>query len=313
MSTAPGRLNWPFAAAWAACTFVGWLLAVALATAGPSAWAYLLPGILAQMVTLSLRWRLICVSTEPRGASLRFTPVPAGQSAPSPTAPPPAAPQAHWQAAAAAKDHELTWVLCWISLLHVLGVVWMGPGLIAALSFGLAMIVSEILLLRFAPVEWNEHLPSWLPASLRPARLQGPMHFETSVDWSDRDEDGREFGAEFDEDETGPLDESEFESEKISATFHGLTDEGLPYLQGWQRYEMIAGQKSISLTIGFSPPFLSPPECELDHEGDEEIKLEIEHITPAGVRVNLKRRNASSVSSGKMLWHCSSATESSPL
>lgn len=277
MSTAPGHLNWPFAAAWAASTLIGWLLAIWLINAGDAISYYLLAGMFAQIVTVGLRCRLITARLPTRVSGIE----------------PPTS--TNWMAMAAAGDHELTWVLCWISQLHVLGIALLGPGLVPALGLGLAFVVSEILLLRFAPPEWRELLPQWWPEKLSPTRENRPL--ESAFDSPEVEND-----SEFDVED----DESEFESEKISATFHGLSDEGLPYLQGWQRYEMIAGQKSISLTIAFSPPFLSPPECELDHEGDEEIKLEIEHITPAGARVNLKRRNASSVTDGKMLWHCSS-------
>ncbi len=48
-----------------------------------------------------------------------------------------------------------------------------------------------------------------------------------------------------------------------------------------------------------------PPECQLDHEGDEAVSYELEHITPAGARVTLKRRQASDSLAGKLLWHCS--------
>ena len=280
MSTVPGRLNWPFAAAWAALTCIGWLLAIGLATAGPDVSYYLLAAVFAQLVTIALRWRLITARPRARLSGLEL-PV-----------------STDWFATAAAADHELTWVLCWVSQLHVLGIVLLGAGWLPALGLGLTLLVSEILLLRFAPATWRELMPPWWPRELSPILENSPL--ESAFDWPQADSES-EFDAE--------NDESEFETEKISATFHGLTDDGLPYLQGWQRYEMLTGQKSISLTIGFSPPFLRPPECELDHEGDEEINLEIEHITPAGVRVNLKRRNASNVTSGKMLWHCNAANE----
>lgn len=282
MSTAPGRLNWPFAAAWSASTFICWLVAVWLTHVGDAISYYLLAGILAQIVTIGLRWRLIggrprpyISAVEPRSST-------------------------DWIEMATAGDHELTWALCWVSLLHVFGIVLLGPGWAAALSLGLAFLVSEILLLRFAPAEWRERLPDWWPHELRPTL---GLSQTDAFDWAQKQNEPERENA-FDDEEDESEFESEFESEKIGATFHGLTDEGLPYLQGWQRYEMLAGQKSISLTIAFSPPFLSPPECELDHEGDEEIKFEIEHITPAGMRLNLKRRNANSGTDGKMLWHC---------
>lgn len=282
MSTATGRVNWPFAAAWAACTFVGWLAAVWLATSDQSATYLLLAGILAQIVTIGLRWRLIAESPRPRAAKENVFK------------------RENWFDLAAAADRELTWLLCWGSLCHLLGMALLGPGIMFGLALGLAMLLSEIMLLRFAPIEWNAALPEWFPEALRPREasdsdssavgwLTGPTEAESEPDI--------EWESEF---ETV----SEFESEKLSATFYGQTSEGSPYLQGWQRYELAASQRSISLTIGFFPPFVGAPDCELDHEGDEAVSYEIEHLTPAGARIVLKRRDAAASVNGKLLWHC---------
>lgn len=276
MSTVTGRLNWPFAATWAACTCIGWLIAAWLNTSQASTANYLLAGIFAQIVTLGLRWQLITGSAGPGNLTENSETT------------------SNWFSQAAGADRELTWILCWVSLCYTLGIIQLGSGWAVALYLGLATAVSEILLLRFAPQEWNRVLPKWWPAEFRPIQTERPTYSPDSFPLSPLDEMVEDSDT-----------QAEFESEKLSATFHGQTDDGQPYLQGWQRYELAAGQKSSSLTIGFFPPFTTAPDCELDHEGDEEVRYEIEHLTPAGARVILKRRSAGESASGKLLWHCS--------
>lgn len=298
MSTATGRLNWPFAATWAACTFIGWLVALCVVPSGSPVDYYLLAGISAQLMTVGLRWRLIVKRDQPNNCS-RDRSTATG-----------------WQLAIDASDHEVTWILCWISQLNMLGIVLLGPGLVAATGLLLALVVNELLLLRRGPSSWNEALPIWWPAELRPTgHSPESLPFEAALDRLLQERLDAQFAnpdadssAEFEdsEEEDAGL-ETDFESEKLSATFHGLTEDGQHYVQGWQRYEMAAGQKNASLTIGFFPPFLTVPDCELDHEGDESLQYEIEHITPAGARVLLKRRQADACAVGKLLWHSSAA------
>lgn len=277
MSTATGYLNWPFATAWTGCTFIGWLVAIAaLPTSESGAVSSLLAGIFTQLVTLGLRWQLLhrpdaCETSNDQPLS------------------------ATWSSAWAANDRELTWLLCWVSQLHVVGIVWLGHGILIAGSVAVMLLVSEILLLRFAPPSWNEHLPRWWPVPLRPERAESPQVARSLEN----------------ETATAAVDENDDSQANVSATFHGRSEDGLPLLHGWQRYEMMPGQKSLSLTIGFFPPFLTPPDCELDHEGEDEVSYEIEHLTPAGARIIMKRRVATENTTGKLSWHCCSKVEQS--
>ncbi len=261
MSTATGRLNWPFAATWAACTGIGWLMAIAWAGPDWNATTFFLAGIFAQLVTVALRWRLI-ITRHRQPLALDYA-----------TGSPPTG----WLEAAASNDHAVTWLLCWLSHLHLIGVTLLAAGLMAGLSLAVALLTCEFLLLRFAPGQWNELLPDGWPAAFRPSQAHNPL-LEPWDESSEREDD-------FEDDLDDLADDSEFESEfeaaKLSATFHGKSDDGLPYLQGWQRYELAAGQKSMIVTVGFFPPFFTVPDCQLDHEGDEEVGYEIEHITPA--------------------------------
>ncbi len=278
MSTATGRLNWPIAAAWASCTFIGWLVAVAALTGSTNgAFGFFLTAIFAQLVTLGLRWPLLHR-------------LPASETSSDHTL------STTWSSVSAANDRELTWLLCWGSLIHVVGIALLGAGITMALGLAITLLVSEILLLRFAPPEWNHRLPPWWPNPLRPQAAQSAVKSLQPASVIQLN------GAAAEEEE-----EEEEASESVanlSATFHGRGDDGLPSLYGWQRYEMQAGQKSQSLTIGFFPPFLIPPDCELDHEGEDDVSYEIEHITPAGARIALKRRIATLSTKGKISWHC---------
>ncbi len=153
MSTATGRLNWPFAAVWAVCTSIGWLVAVAVAEPASGSVVYLWAVFFAQFVTLALRWPLI--DRQSRAVTQTED-----------------EPLDRWWKLAAHHDHELTWILCWISLLHVLGAVLVGYGLAGALVLSLMLAGSEILLLRFAPPEWHGGLSRWLPEHLCPRYSQ---------------------------------------------------------------------------------------------------------------------------------------------
>lgn len=284
MSTATGHLNWPFAATWAGCTFIGWLTAVAaLPTSESGALSYLLAGIFTQLVTLGLRWQLLHRPAASETSSDRTL-------------------SATWSSTWAANDRELTWLLCWVSQLHVVGIAWLGNGIVTAGGVALTLLVSETLLLRFTPPSWNDRLPKWLAAPLRPDPLNpDPL--------SPRAEPNQVALETTNATETADAEDDENHQANVSVTCHGRGEDGLPFLYGWQRYEMMAGQKSLSLTIGFFPPFLTPPDCELDHAGEEEVSYEIEHITPAGARISLKRRVANQNAKGKLAWHCSPKIE----
>lgn len=285
MSTATGHLNWPFAATWAGCTFIGWLTAIAiLPTSESGAVSYLLAGIFTQLVTLGLRWQLLHRPATSETSSDRKL-------------------SATWSSTWAANDRELTWLLCWVSQIHVVGIAWLGHGILTASGVALTLLVSESLLLRFAPPSWNDRLPNWLAAPFRPDPLS-PVRAEP-------DQVARETA---NATETADADENENDDHQanVSVTCHGRSEDGLPFLHGWQRYEMMPGQKSVSLTIGFFPPFLTPPDCELDHAGEEEVSYDIEHITPAGARISLKRRVANQQTKGKLSWHCCPNPEQLP-
>lgn len=100
------------------------------------------------------------------------------------------------------------------------------------------------------------------------------------------------------------------------STLEGRTEAGQRFLSGWIRFEMAADQKAATLNIGFSPAFPSPPEVELDQEVDSDdshCEAILEHVTPAGMRVAIKRTAVGSPLEGKLLWHASEAEQASSL
>ena len=176
---------------------------------------------------------------------------------------------------------------------HWLGMLLIGDSWTSALELAAVFAISELLLLRFAPDYWKLPFPTWWPEELRPQQASPAERLELSST-APLESDG--------EQESTSADEQAC----LSATFHGLSEEGVRFVHGWQCFELAAGQKSASLTFGFFPPFLTPPDCELDHEGEcNDLSIDLEQITPAGARVSIKRRQASEAVTGKVMWHCS--------
>lgn len=103
----------------------------------------------------------------------------------------------------------------------------------------------------------------------------------------------------------------------LRSTQAAQTDEGQPYLSGWVRFQFAADQKAVMLTVGFSPSFPDVPAVELDQEVDTEeahCETQLEHVTPAGMRVAIKRTTAGAPLVGKLLWHASQSEDApSPL
>lgn len=108
---------------------------------------------------------------------------------------------------------------------------------------------------------------------------------------------------------------AELESEPwIRSTQEGQTETGQRYLTGWVRFELSPDQKVATLTVGFSPAFAHAPDVELDQEMDTEeahCQPQLEHVTPAGMRVAIKRTTTGVPLAGKLLWHASPAENAS--
>lgn len=117
-------------------------------------------------------------------------------------------------------------------------------------------------------------------------------------------------------------------AETMRSTEEGRSADGTRFLSGWVRFALELGQKNTHVTIGFSPPFMGVPDVELDQEADclaidprgtgseEEMDedavwstcdLQVQHASPAGMRVAIKRSDARSAYRGKLLWHASLA------
>lgn len=136
-------------------------------------------------------------------------------------------------------------------------------------------------------------------------------------------------------------DQDSFESDLQACQRQSMeecSEDGLRSLSGWIRFRLETGQKTQSVIVGFCPAFEQCPEVDVelmtepsddlaqnemgadfatkslsglgaersmneeDHDGCE---THIEHVTPAGMRVILKRRTTNELSFGKLLWHAS--------
>ncbi len=275
-------MNWPFAAAWTFCTLLGWLLALAATPTpapGPAdpdriSWL-LLTASFAQFVTIA--WRMRLIAKRPLPAVTR--PVESSTGSQS--------------SAFETRDPEITWALCWLSQIYVMASLWLSADFSTVVALGSGTLVLETLLWPAAPRAWHEFV-RWSGSPPQAITLPQPLGSE------ERDAVESEM-IEGDIEEV----EEEHAAANLSATFYGQTEDGRSYLHGWRRYEMASGQKSLAVTVGFFPPFLAPPQCELDLEGEPEVSCEVEHLTLAGARILLKRRQAQNPATGTVHWHCS--------
>ena len=278
--------RWPVIGAlfWAATTFIAWCLAwrLPLANAGEEA-ALTVLGLFALLVSITLRFPRLNMLVNPSTA-LR-----AGQSASN----------------SMLAQRELLWLGAWAGQVNVLGIIGLiGPSLASALPALLVTATVEALLVRGAPGDW--------------ARAAAQLHARLLALADVNDE----------HDNTRPRDVSnavlssplgEVEEHAWSRnSVEGRSESGQSYLEGWVKFDLEVGQKVTTLTVGFSPTFQTIPEVELDQEIDssdaissESCESRLEHVTPSGMRVAVKRSHAERACRGKLLWHASATDQAS--
>lgn len=208
---------------------------------------------------------------------------------------------------------ELVWLCAWGGQANALGLVAMlSPSLASALPGLIVTALVEAYLVPKSP--WTRKAIGPSAATLVPQDAAPSPAFDGSpIDLAT-------IGASaFEESPTDESGASAFEADQrhwTRSTHEGHAETGERFLSGWVRFALAEDQKSLALTIGFSPAFPTVPDIELDQELESEeshCEASVEHATPAGMRVAIKRTATGAELVGKLLWHATEAEHASTL
>ena len=266
--------RWPAIVAllWAGSTYVAWCLAWSVPTAGLSEEASLtVLGLFSLFVSVAIRFPRLFAFAKPAPAV-----------------------DSYWSESAASTQEikELIWLGAWAGQVNMLGVTSLiAPSLASVLPAVLVTLVVEALLFRLAPRDWQQTVSKSFDGMRAPSTVNADA-----------------------------VNSSAANDSLMRSCVQGRSENGVTYLQGWAQFELEAGQKACTLTVVFSPAFTMVPDVDLDQEleaasgngtnGDTDAldcEVRLEHVTPSGMRVVIKRSRAASSCRGKLLWYATPA------
>ena len=227
---------------------------------------------------------------------------------------------------------QWTWACAAIGNVYLLGwIALSSPSLLAAMPALLVMLMLEAIAWPWAPQDYHRlarNILSSLPQLTQSSQQAIAAHPSLDSSVPGEAPPGQSQGLE--ESLIAPPLSQQWQRQ---TTLFGEMGRGC-WQEGSVRLQLASQQRTQTLTIGFSPAFSVPPNVELETEvasseessnGTEDeadqdasgiaCEAQVEHITPAGMRVVIKRSSIAGTQplvevAGWLLWHASEEPES---